>query len=132
MKKVFGIRGACCAENTAESITNETVALCRRIFLENALSPEDIVSIQFTLTRDLDEMNPCSALRKNDVGLDTSRIPLFCAQEAYIKGGLEKVIRILITAYLDEGKTPKNCYIDGADVLRPEFSRDSTDSSVVV
>lgn len=59
-------------------------------FFRNSLSAADIVSVQFTLTRDLDVFNPCAALRANDVGIDTSHIPLFCSQEAYIKGGLEK------------------------------------------
>ena len=123
MKRLFGIRGAVCAENTVASIMNETAALCRRIFTENAIFAEDIVSMQFTMTRDLDEMNPCAALRKSDVGIDTSKIPLFCAQEASIKGGLEKVIRVLVTAYLEEEATPKNIYIDGAEVLRLDFAK---------
>ena len=123
MKRLFGIRGAVCAENTKESISLQTAEMCRKLFSENSLSAADLVSVQFTLTRDLDVFNPCAALRANDVGIDTSRIPLFCSQEAYIKGGLEKVIRILITAYMDENAVPSPVYMGGAEVLRPDFCK---------
>lgn len=121
MKRIFSIRGATCAENTKESIGERTVQLSRALFEKNALGSADIVSVQFSLTQDLDEMNPCAALRKNDVGIDTSRIPLFCTQEAYIKGGLEKVIRIMVTAYMEADSVPVPLYINGAEKLRPDF-----------
>ena len=121
MKRLYGIRGAITAENNKESITEKTVEMCSLIFNENKLLPEDFVSMHFTLTKDLDEMNPCAALRKSYKGIDVSRIPLFCSQEAYIKGGLEKVIRVLITVYMEDGSVPHNVYLGGAAVLRPDL-----------
>lgn len=121
MKRLYGIRGAITAENNKESITKKTVEMCSLIFNENKLLPEDFVSMHFTLTKDLDEMNPCAALRKSYKGIDVSRIPLFCSQEAYIKGGLEKVIRVLITVYMEDGSVPQNVYLGGAAVLRPDL-----------
>lgn len=123
MKRLFSIRGAICAENTEKSIEERTVQLCRALFDKNALDSADIVSVQFSLTRDLDEMNPCAAMRRNDVGVDTSRIPLFCTQEAYIKGGLGHVIRIMVTAYMEEDAVPAPVYLSGAEKLRPDFCR---------
>ena len=121
MKRLYGIRGAITAENNKESITEKTVEMCSLIFNENKLLPEDFVSMHFTLTKDLDEMNPCAALRKSYKGIDVSRIPLFCSQEAYIKGGLEKVIRVLITVYMEDGSVPQNVCLGGAAVLRPDL-----------
>lgn len=121
MKRLFSIRGAICAENTKESIGERTMQMCRALFEKNTLDSEDIVSVQFSLTRDLDEMNPCAAMRKYDVGIDTSHIPLFCTQEAYIKGGLEKVIRIMVTAYMEGDSVPVPIYMNGAEKLRPDF-----------
>ena len=121
MKRLYGIRGAITAENNKESITEKTVEMCSLIFNENKLLPEDFVSMHLTLTKDLDEMNPCAALRKSYKGIDVSRIPLFCSQEAYIKGGLEKVIRVLITVYMEDGYVPQNVYLGGAAVLRPDL-----------
>lgn len=119
--RLFAVRGATGAENSRESIQKNTVEMCSRIFKENALSSDDIVSVQFTLTKDLDAMNPASALRKVDCGIDVSRIPLFCSQEPDIKGSPEKIIRVLVTAYLEEGSPARHVYINGAERIRPDF-----------
>lgn len=123
MKRLYAIRGAVCAENTKESISLATVDMCSQIFTLNGVKSDDIVSMHFTLTKDLDEANPCAALRRDYKGIDVSKVPLFCSQEAYIKGGLEKVIRLLLTVYLEEGSEPKNVYLGGAECLRPDFCR---------
>lgn len=121
MKRLFAIRGAACAENTKNSITQETLKMCKLIFQENSINEKDVVSMHFTLTKDLDQMNPCAAFRNGEKDFDTSEIPLFCSQEAFIQGGLEKVIRLMITVYMEEGTKPKNIYINGAEKLRPDF-----------
>lgn len=123
MKRLYAIRGAVCAENSKESISDGTVEMCSQIFEKNKIEPEDIVSVQFTLTKDLDEANPCAALRRNYKGIDVSKIPLFCSQEAYVKGSLEKVVRVLITVYLEQGSEIQNVYINGAECLRPDFCK---------
>ena len=79
--------------------------------------------MHFTLTNDLDEANPCAALRREYKGIDVSKAALFCSQEAFVKGSLKKVIRLLLTAYLEEGSEVHNVYINGAEVLRPDFSK---------
>lgn len=121
MKKIVAIRGATCAENTKDSIAKNTVELCSLLFEKNSLSSGDIISVQFSLTRDLDEANPCTAMRNGNVGIDTSKIALWTSQEAFVKGGLEKVIRIMVTAYIDEKSEAHPVYINGAEILRPDF-----------
>lgn len=123
MKRLFAIRGATCAQNTRESITAQTLKMCKMIFNQNHLPPQDVVSMHFTLTKDLDTMNPCAAFRKEEKDIDTSSIPLFCSQEAFIQGGLEKVIRLMVTVYMDELSKPEHIYIDGAEKLRPDFAK---------
>lgn len=123
MKRLYAIRGAVCAENTKESISEATVEMCSKIFDLNGVKSEDIVSMQFTLTKDLDEANPCAALRRDYKGIDVSKVPLFCSQEAFIKGGLEKVVRLLLTVYLEENSKIENVYLRGAECLRPDFCR---------
>ena len=90
---------------------------------ENNLKTENVVSMQFTLTKDLDEMNPCAALRFSGSNIDSSKIPLFCSQEAYIKNGLPKVIRVLITTYVEANQDVTHIYINGAEKLRPDFCK---------
>ncbi len=123
MKRLYAIRGAICAENSKNSISEATVKMCARIFEKNNVDSADIVSMHFTLTKDLKKMNPCAALRRDYKGIDVSKVPLFCSQEAYIRGGLKKVIRLLLTVYLEENSVLENVYLDGAEVLRPDFCK---------
>lgn len=123
MERLSAVRGAITAENTKESIQSQTVRVVKEIIEANNLKLEDFVTIQFSLTKDLDVLNPATALRlgKDDLPYDLSSVPLFCTQEAYIRGGLEKVIRVLITGYFGEQKSLKFAYLDGAKVLRTDL-----------
>ncbi|MGP1457848.1 MAG: chorismate mutase [Treponema sp.] len=126
MKRLFALRGAACAKNTAASITESVVALCSAIFERNNLAADDIVSLQFSLTSDLDEINPCAALRKNySGGVDVSRVPLFCTQEASVKNALPRVIRLIAHVYMEENAKPVHVYTRGAEVLRPDFTTET-------
>ncbi|MDY2844292.1 MAG: chorismate mutase [Treponema sp.] len=138
-KRLYGVRGATGAENTKESISRNVCEMCLEIVKKNNLRAEDIVSIQFTQTGDLDEMNPAAALRKGQSEFDFSSVPLFCSQEPNIKNSPEKMVRVLFTAYFDfdedkdEGdkdgkagsgndKKIKHVYINGGEKLRPDFA----------
>lgn len=123
MKRLYAIRGAVCAENTKESIREQTLNMCDQIFLQNNIDAGDVVSMHFSLTKDLDVLNPCAAFRKEYKKIDTSMIPLFCTQEAYIQGGLQKVIRLIVHVYLEENSTINHIYLNGAEILRPDFSK---------
>jgi chorismate mutase len=120
-KRLYGIRGAVCADNTAESIRINVLELCKRVFEKNMVSAEDIVSIQFTVTDDLNALNPAAALRSGDSGLDVSVCALFCSQEPRMEHGLDHVIRLLVTTYCPDGAVPQHVYCNGAEILRPDF-----------
>ena len=122
-KRLAAFRGAVCVENTAESITEHVCNMCRELFTRNAIKTEDIVSLQFTITNDITKLNPATALRRGDCGLDVTAVPLFCSQEAYIEGGMPLVVRALLTAYVEEGCERHNVYLNGAEKLRPDFGR---------
>ena len=122
MKIVRAIRGATCCENTKESITENVCLMCNGIILQNNLSAADIISIQFSITKDLTVLNPATALRKGNMRTDVSEIPLFCTQEAYIEGGMPFVVRVLVHAYMDQFASRKHVYITGAEGLRPDFA----------
>lgn len=121
-KRLAAFRGAVCVENTAESITENVCLMCRELFSRNKIKAEDIVSLQFTITDDITVLNPATALRRGNPGLDVSQVPLFCSQEAKIDGMMPKVIRALLTSYVDEGTERQNVYLNGAEKLRPDFS----------
>lgn len=121
--RLYGIRGAAGAENTKESVTKSVIEMCSKLIAENNVRPENIVSIHFTLTKDLTVMNPAAALRRGgDCGIDVSNVPLFCSQEVEIEGSPEKMIRVLVTAYLSRNSSVKHIYINGGEKLRPDFA----------
>ena len=122
-ERLYAIRGATGAENTAESIQKNVCEMCLRLFSENRLARGNFVSIQFTITDDLDAMNPAMALRKGQDDFDVSQIPLFCSQEPKIMGSPKKMIRVLVTAYMDENSKPIPVYINGGEKLRPDFAK---------
>lgn len=121
--RLFGIRGATGAENTKESVIQNVGQMFSQLAKENNLKSEDIVSIQFTITADLNQMNPAAALRRGDPPIDVSRVPLFCSQEPQIEGSPEKMIRVLITTYLEDDAKVVPVYINGGEKLRPDFAK---------
>jgi len=122
--RLYGIRGATGSDNTKESITANVIEMCKNIFAENSILAENIVSIQFTMTKDLNALNPASALRRGgDCGIDVSGVPLFCSQEVDIENSPEKMIRILVTAYLPVNSKVNHVYINGGEKLRPDFAK---------
>ncbi|MBR3543041.1 MAG: chorismate mutase [Treponema sp.] len=120
-KRIYAVRGAIFAENTKDSIQEKAVKLFNAVVEKNGIKSQDIVSLHWTLTKDLDAMNPATALRLGKPAIDVSEIPLFCSQEAFIQGGRPKVIRMMLTAYLDQ--KPSHIFLDGAEALRPDFSK---------
>jgi len=120
--RLYGIRGATGADNTKESITKNVCEMMKAIYTSNNIKPEDTVSIQFTITTDLDIMNPAAALRKGETGINFSGCALFCSQEPVIVNSPEKMIRVLVTAYLPEQTAVKHVYINGGEKLRPDFA----------
>ena len=121
-KRLNGLRGAVCSENTKEEITKNVCTLFNQLVTLNSLSADDIVSVQFTLTKELTVLNPATALRLGKTLIDTRDLALFCSQEAYIEGGMKNVIRLLVTAYTAEGEKKHNVYLNGAEKLRPDFT----------
>ena len=85
------------------------------LLVKNQLGEEDIVSIIFSVTKDLDAENPARALRGEGRAGEAA---LFVCQEADFSGSLESVIRVLIHCYLDG--EPAHVYRNGAEVLRPD------------
>lgn len=119
-KKLFALRGATRCLNQEQDIAKQVSALYDELLEANRLAEEDIVSLIFSVTGDLDAQNPAAALRQSGRGGD---LALFALQEAAVSGGLERTIRVLIHCYLAEGTIPCHIYRNGAEVLRPDRSR---------
>lgn len=113
------IRGAISVDkNNRKDILQETKKLLKRIILENQIQTEEIVSIIFTATSDLDSVYPAVAAR--EIGLD--KIPLLCFQEMEVKNSLRKCIRIMIYVNRDCSLEEVNhIYLNKAAYLRPDL-----------
>ncbi|MEI6380931.1 MAG: chorismate mutase [Cyanobacteriota bacterium ELA615] len=123
MWKVRAIRGATTAsENTVDSITLVVTELLDTLEHHNQLESDDIISVIFTVTKDLDALYPASIARER---LNWSNIPLLDVQQMYVECSLDHCIRVLL--YVN---TPKNqnqihhTYLRGARVLRPDLDLD--------
>jgi len=118
MKRLYAIRGAVQCENTEKDIRLQIGLMYDEMLHNNNLEENEIVSVIFSVTRDLNAVNPCSALRKDGRGAgDTA---LFSVQEPYCKNSVERIIRVIIHCYLDEGSKVRHVYRNGAEVLRPD------------
>ncbi|MDD2212812.1 MAG: chorismate mutase [Clostridia bacterium] len=108
------------AANTKENIVAETQKLLQAILQANVIAPEDLVSIIFTTTVDLDAEFPAKAARI--MGLNN--VPLLGCVEADVLHGLPLCIRILVYVYLEQGTKINHIYLNAAVKLRPDLSQD--------
>jgi chorismate mutase len=116
--RLFALRGAAQCKNQAEDITKQVGLLYDELLSQNSLEEKDIVSVIFSVTTDLDALNPATALRKYGRGED---LALFSLQEAPSQGGLPGTVRVLIHCYLEESADPHHVYRNGAEALRPDW-----------
>lgn len=118
MGRFYAIRGATTVEeNTEQSIREETMGLLQRICQENRIKKEEMVSIFFTMTSDLNATFPAEAAR--EMGLN--HIPLLCSAEIDVVGAMDKCIRVLIHV-MGEGDAPvRHVYLNRAKTLRPDW-----------
>jgi chorismate mutase len=116
-KRLFALRGAVQCKNEAEDIAEQVGRLYDELLALNKLAEPDIVSVFFSVTPDLDALNPAAGLRSRGRAGEAS---LFVLQEAAAQGSLERTVRALIHCYLDEGAAVRHVYRNGAEVLRPD------------
>ncbi len=115
-----GIRGATTAPgNDRESILAATRELLTEIVAANDLHPEDLTSILFTMSPDLNAEYPALAARQ----LGWVEVPLLCAQEIDKPGALPHTIRVLLHWNTPAAQSEiAHVYINGAEVLRPDHA----------
>lgn len=118
-KTVRAIRGAITVEaNDAHNILQDTDILLKEIIKRNVLLWDDIISIFFSATRDLDAEFPAVAARR--MGL--TGVPMMCWNEMYVPGSLDKCIRIMIHVNTEKKHGEiRHVYLKGAKVLRPDL-----------
>jgi chorismate mutase len=117
------IRGATTvASNTAEDILEATEELLRTVISLNDLTVDDMVSMFFTTTTDLNATFPAVGARS--MGLE--QVPLMCAHEMNVPGSLDLVVRVMLHINTERPAAEiKHVYLRRAGALRPEWAREA-------
>jgi chorismate mutase len=114
-----GIRGATTVEhNDREEILAATTELLQLLIEKNDLHPDNVASVIFTATDDLDAEFPAVAARS----LGWEETALLCAREIPVIGSLKKCIRVLIHVNTTcSAAEIQHVYLREAVRLRPSF-----------
>jgi len=123
-----GIRGAIqIAEDTSSNILEATRELLLAMIEANPdLYAEDVASIFFTVTHDLNAAHPALAARQ----LGWVDVPLLCAQEIPVPGSMPRVIRVLMHWNTEHAQREiQHVYLGNAAALRPDIQNPPIRSS---
>jgi chorismate mutase len=114
-----GIRGAISVEsNTSEAIYGATRELLERIVTANSLRAEDIASVIFTATPDLNAAYPARAARE----MGWVNVSLLCMQEMAVADSLPRCVRVLVHWNTDlPADQIHHVYLGEARTLRPDL-----------
>lgn len=118
--RVRAIRGAITVpENTKEAIAEAVTELLDELEARNSIDPEEIVSVTFSVTRDLDAIFPAAIARKRP---QWDNVPLLDVQQMHVEGALERCIRLLIHINMPvENRVIVHPYLRQAKTLRPDL-----------
>jgi chorismate mutase len=119
---IRGIRGATTANgNTRDDILDATCELLETLVKMNGVCVEDIASVIFTMTPDLDAAFPASAAR----ALGWTHVPLLDVSAPRVSKDLGRCIRVLIHWNTDRAqKDISHAYLRDARNLRPDLAKD--------
>ena len=115
-----GLRGATTSpSNETEAIEASVTELVKELVKRNRLKPENIVSITFSVTSDLNACFP-AAIARRQTGWEN--VALLDCQQMYVQDDLKKCIRILAHVWLPIDQMPQHTYLGKASLLRPDRS----------
>lgn len=112
------IRGAITvAENSVEAIADATRALLAELECRNRLGVDEVVSVFFSMTPDLDADFPARAARA--MGWD---VPMLDVQEIPVPGALPRCLRVMV--HVERDAPVRHAYLRDARSLRPDLEDD--------
>lgn len=112
------IRGATTASgNSVKEIENAVIELINELISRNNLSKKNILSIIFSVTKDLDACFPASIARKFK-GLD--KVAFLDCQQMHVSNDIEYCIRLMAQVLLPIDTHIKHPYLRGASKLRTD------------
>ena len=116
--KLTAIRGATTAKgNTDYLIRDAVIELIQELITRNHLKEEDIISITFTVTDDLNSCFPASIARKH---FNFDSVAFLDCQQMFVPNDVNFCIRLLALVYLEYDRQPINPYLNESYKLRPD------------
>lgn len=118
-KSLRALRGATTvAANEADAIVAGTGELLTEMLGRNGAGVDDLVSVIFTTTPDLDAEFPAAAAR----ALGIAHIPLLCAQEIAVPNDVARCVRVLMHLYSERDYASlRHVYLGDARHLRTDL-----------
>lgn len=99
-------------------IIEATIEMVNEVLSRNNLDGDDLISVIFTVTPDLNAEFPAYAARQ--AGL--AEVPLLCATEIPVPGSMPRVIRMLAHVETDLARSEiRHAYLRGAADLRTDL-----------
>ena len=112
------IRGATTAfSNTKSDIENAVLELIDELISRNNLEAKNILSITFSVTKDIDSCFPASIARKCN-GLEN--VAFLDCQQMFVSNDIKFCIRLMANVILPVDTLPSHPYLRGAAKLRPD------------
>ena len=124
--RLRGIRGATTvANNERQAIRAATEELLGEIITRNEIDPQEVASVWFTTTQDLNAEFPAVVARER---FNWTHAALMCAHEMEVPGALPSCLRILVHVNTNRRQDEvEHVYLNGATVLRKDLSTQTDD-----
>ena len=116
--KLTALRGATTSKgDTDYFIKDAVIELIEELITRNNLNQENIISITFSVTKDLTSCFPASIVRKY---FNFDKIALLDCQQMFVPNDIKFCIRLLALVYLESDKESVHPYLNESAKLRPD------------
>ena len=116
--KLTALRGATTTKGDKDFfIKDAVIELIQELITQNDLNQENIISITFSVTKDLTSCFPASIARKY---FNFDKVALLDCQQMFVPNDINFCIRILALVYLESDKESIHPYLRESAKLRPD------------
>tara|TARA_B100000212_G_scaffold7383_1_gene5575 strand:+ start:153 stop:536 length:384 start_codon:yes stop_codon:yes gene_type:complete len=116
--KLTAIRGATTSEGNSDFyIKNAVIELIQELIDLNNLEQENIISITFTVTKDITSCFPAAIARKY---FNFDSVAFLDCQQMFVPNDIDFCIRLMALVNLESTRQPAHPYLHGSSKLRPD------------
>ena len=116
--QLTAIRGATTSDGDTDiHIKTAVIELIKEFISLNDLKKENIISITFTVTKDLTACFPASIARRH---FNFDSVALLDCQQMFVPNDIDFCIRLMALVNLGSARQPNHPYLHGSSKLRPD------------